>query len=69
VAIPPSDNQKGYSMYHNALPYLGSAGVAGTTAAAALPFTGGEPIWMLLAGVAMLALAGAIRRLVPKRRS
>lgn len=56
-------------MYHNALPYLGSGGVAGTTAAAGLPFTGGEPIWMVLAGVAMLALAGAIRRLVPKRQS
>ena len=60
-------------MYHNALPYLGSAGVAGTTAVAEhgsqLPFTGGEPIWMLLAGVAMLALAGAVRRLVPKRPS
>ena len=60
-------------MYHDALQYLGSAGVAGTTAAvehgSQLPFTGGEPIWMLLTGVAMLALAGAVRRLVPKRQS
>jgi hypothetical protein len=62
-------NQKERSMYHNALPYVGSAGAAGTTAAAGLPFTGGEPIWMVLAGVAMLALAGAIHRLVPKRQS
>jgi len=56
-------------MYHNALPYVASGGVAGTTAAAGLPFTGGEPLWMVLAGVAMLTLAGAIRRLVPKRQS
>lgn len=57
-------------MYHNALPYLGSGGVAGTAAASSqLPFTGGEPLWMILAGVAMLALAGAVRRLVPKRQS
>ena len=44
---------------HSALP-------AAAGAAASLPFTGFEPLWMFLAGVAALAVAGAIRRLLPK---
>ncbi len=49
------------TMYqHAALP-----AVAGS--AASLPFMGFEPLWMFLAGVAAIALAGALRRLLPKR--
>jgi hypothetical protein len=48
---------------HSALP------VAAGSAAASLPFTGFEPVWMILAGVAIIAVAGAVRRLVPKREA
>jgi hypothetical protein len=48
---------------HSALP------VAAGSAAASLPFTGFEPLWMILAGVAVIAAAGAVRRLVPKREA
>jgi hypothetical protein len=45
---------------HAALPFA---------AAASLPFTGFGVVWLLLAAVAMLALAGALRRLSPKREA
>ena len=63
------------------LPLVGSlaAGAAGTTVAATstlpftatstLPFTGLEAIWIGLAGVALLALGGATRRLVPRHQA
>lgn len=35
-------------------------------AAATLPFTGLSVIWIVLAGVALLALGGAVRRLLPR---
>ena len=51
------------TMYqHSALP-------AAAGAAASLPFTGFEPLWMFLAGVAAIAVAGAVRRLIPKREA
>ena len=47
---------------HAALPVA-----AGT--AAALPFTGFAPLWIFLAGVAVIAVGGAVRRLLPKREA
>jgi hypothetical protein len=51
------------TMYqHSALPVAAGA-------AASLPFTGFEPLWMFLAGVAAIAVGGAVRRLIPKREA
>ena len=51
------------TMYqHAALP-------AAAGSAASLPLMGFEPLWMFLAGVAAIALAGALRRLLPKREA
>jgi hypothetical protein len=51
---------------HTYLP-LGTATTAGT---AALPFVGlAGWLWLVLAGVAMVALGGALRRLKPARQA
>ena len=43
-------------------------GVAGSAAAAgALPFTGLNVVWMLLAAFALIAAGSALMRLVPRR--
>lgn len=42
---------------------------APAAAAGTLPFTGGNPLWFFLAGVAVLAVGGAIRRLTPRREA
>ncbi len=47
---------------HSALP-------AAAGSAASLPFAGFEPLWMFLAGIAAIAVAGALRRLLPKREA
>jgi LPXTG-motif cell wall-anchored protein len=48
-------------MYHH-------AGTVGTAAAAgALPFTGFNAIWFVLAGFALLAAGTSLLRMVPRR--
>jgi hypothetical protein len=37
--------------------------------AGSLPFTGLSVLWLLLAAVALIALGGAVRRLVPARQA
>jgi hypothetical protein len=43
--------------------------LAGATGVAALPFTGINIVWILLAAVALIAAAGALRRLAPMRQA
>jgi hypothetical protein len=40
-----------------------------TELAGSLPFTGLGVLWLLLAAVALIALGGAVRRLVPARQA
>ena len=49
----------------------GGATTAGVSAlpVSALPFTGFGVLWLVLAAVALIALGGAIRRLVPSRQA
>jgi len=49
---------------HSALPLASTGAAAGS-----LPFTGFGVLWMTLAAVALIALGGAIRRLVPARQA
>ena len=52
------------------LPQAGTlAGGATAAGASALPFTGFGVLWLVLAAVALIALGGAIRRLVPSRQA
>lgn len=56
----------------SALPLLGTGTAAGAGAAGAassLPFTGLGLLWLVLAAVALIALGGAVRRLVPARQA
>ena len=46
--------------------YQHGAGVAGAATTAALPFTGFNLVWWLLAAFTLLMAAGAIWRMVPR---
>ena len=45
----------------------GGAGLVGTTAAASLPVTGLSVVWMMIGGIAMVGLGGALMRFVPRQ--
>jgi hypothetical protein len=48
-------------MYNNPAPVM-AAGAAGT-----LAFTGGNVVWSVLAGFALIAVGSAISRMLPRR--
>ena len=59
-----------YNAIHSAaLPLMGTTGAAAGAAGAGLPFTGFGLLWLVLAAVALIALGGAVRRLVPARQA